>query len=74
MRNGRDSVSPEMPEPIVPTQYASTSALATPADVERVADRVDEQVVGALVPVLAERRAPHPDDRDPVPDPVTRHC
>ena len=41
-----------------------------PADVKASVGGVDEQVVGALVPVLAEGRAPHADDGDPVPDAV----
>ena len=73
MRSGRDSVRPEIPEPIVPDPVRVDVGLRDAGRRERVADRVDEQVVGALVPVLAERRAPHPDDRDPVADPVTRH-
>src|SRR5207253_663656 len=40
---------------------------------ERVLRGVDQEVVDALVPVLAERRAPHADDRHPVADPVARH-
>ena len=40
---------------------------------ERLLGRVDQQVVGALVPVLAERRAPHADDRDLVLDSVRTH-
>ena len=39
----------------------------------RLVGGVDEQVVEALVPVLDEGRAPHPDDRDPVLDPVASH-
>src|SRR5262249_58379006 len=38
-----------------------------------LARRVDEQVVGALVPVLAERRAAHAHDRDAVLDPPAAH-
>ena len=37
-------------------------------------DGVDEQVVDALVPVLAEGRAAHADDRHAVPDPVAGHA
>ena len=36
--------------------------LVTPAEARRLAGGVDEQVVGALVPVLAEGGAAHPDD------------
>ena len=62
-----------MPEPIVPSQKASTSSSVDAGRRERVAGGVDEQVVGALVPVLAERRAAHADDGDPVADPVRCH-
>src|SRR5262249_18007834 len=41
---------------------------------ERLLGGVDQQVAGALVPVLAERRAPHAHDRHPIPDPVARHA
>ena len=40
---------------------------------ERLLGRVDQQVVGALVPVFAEGRAAHPDDRDLVFDAVRTH-
>ena len=51
------------------------SSRVTPADAIASLRRVDEQVVGGAVPVLAERRAAHPDDRDPVADacdPISR--
>ena len=62
-----------MPDIAVPSQYASTSSLSTPADPNASSRGVDQQVVGALVPVLAERRAPHADDRDAILDAVRSH-
>src|SRR5262249_58456182 len=39
----------------------------------RIPGRIDEQVVGPFVPVLAEGRAAHADDRDAVLDAVACH-
>src|SRR5262249_30214626 len=41
--------------------------------VERVLGRPQEELVGPLVPVLAELGAAHADDGDVVPDPVRAH-
>ena len=59
-----------MPEPIVPSQYASTSSFLMPDVVNASVRGVDQQILGALVPVLTERRAAHADDGDPVADAV----
>src|SRR5205823_2964277 len=69
-----------------PRQGESADARAHRAEPERVdvveldagrveggGGRVDDQLVDALVPVLAEGRAAHSDDRYAVSYPVTRH-
>ena len=62
-----------MPDWAVPSQYASTSGRATPAESKAPSAACEHELVDPEVPVLAELRAGHADDGHLVLDAVRAH-